>query len=85
MPQRTVRLQSHELFGEPELDALLTDPVMLTLWRADHIDPDEARRLFARTTAMLYRRGHGNRTAGTDRQNERADDRQTAVASFAMI
>lgn len=85
MPQRPARFQSHELFGEPELDALLADPVMLSLWRADHIDPDDARRLFARTAATLYRKNHAGRSVATDRQSERLDDRQAATAAFAMI
>jgi hypothetical protein len=80
MPPKLARLQSHELLGEPELDALLSDPVMLVLWRADGIDPDEARRLFARTTSMLHRRSRASRS---ERASERSDER-LAAAAFAM-
>jgi hypothetical protein len=81
MPPKLARLQSHELLGEPELDALLSDPVMMVLWRADHIDPDEARRLFARTTSMLRRRKPSSRT---ERGGDWADDRIAASPAFAM-
>jgi hypothetical protein len=56
MQKRTAPLQAHELLGEPSLTALLSDPVMVTLWRADHIDPDAARQLFADTREKLAQR-----------------------------
>ncbi len=90
MPQKSARLQNHELFGEPDLDVLLSDPVMLTLWRADGIDPDEARRLFAHTTAMLRRARRSRRERLAERADERitaeriAAERIAAAASFAI-
>lgn len=56
MRKRTARLQHSALIGEPDLTSLLGDPMMLSLWRADRINPDDAKRLFANTTERLQRR-----------------------------
>lgn len=75
MRKRTARLQTHVLRGEPSLDALLADPVMVSLWRADHIDPQDARQLFAETAAMLQHRaaedGQAGDDAGTSRKSRK--------------
>ena len=73
MRKRTARLQAHELLGEPSLTALLSDPVMTSLWRADRIDPDEARQLFAETSDKLQRRTGPQRNI---RQRERPSSRR---------
>ena len=84
MPKRTARLQTHIMHGEPELDALLADPVMRILWRADHINPDEARQFFAETTARLNRRnGSQHLDRGSTQDEESRGDRRSSF-SFAM-
>lgn len=84
MQKRPARLQRNVLSGEPELTSLLGDPVMQSLWRADHIDPEEARRLFADTTERLYRRGHAARSGTMRRQSAEPasaeDDQNYALA-----
>ena len=68
MRKRIARLQTHPMHGEPELDTLLADPVMRILWRADHINPDEARQLFAETAARLNdRKGEAPRETEHER------------------
>lgn len=59
MPTKIVRRLKRAPHGEPRLDSLLADPVMTTLWRADRIDPDHAKQLFADTKAKLHRRNTG--------------------------
>ncbi|HVJ43456.1 MAG TPA: hypothetical protein VM639_18290 [Dongiaceae bacterium] len=69
MQKRTARLQRNALSGEPELTSLLGDPVMQSLWRADHIDPDEAKRLFAATAERLHQRSDEHRPGNARRQS----------------
>lgn len=64
MRKRTARLRTHALHGEPSLEALLADPVMLSLWHADHIDPTEARQLFSETASKLHHRAAEDGSAG---------------------
>jgi len=68
MQKWTARLQRNALSGEPELTSLLGDPVMQSLWRADHIDPEEARQLIADAAERLYRRSHAPRSGPMQRQ-----------------
>jgi len=43
--------------GEPELDEILDDPIMILLWRGDRLEPDHARA----TVMALRERVRGRR------------------------
>jgi hypothetical protein len=43
--------------GEPELDEILEDPIMILLWRGDGLEPDRARK----TVMALRERVRGRR------------------------
>ena len=84
MRKKTARLPRHALTGEPELMSLLDDPMMMTLWRADHINPEDARQFIVRTAERLQ-----HRTAPRRRLNEgqRAERQATTEddQSFAFV
>jgi hypothetical protein len=84
MRKKTARLPRHALTGEPDLMSLLGDPMMMTLWRADHIDPEHAKQLFANTAERLHHRdGAGLRL----RQGQRSERSATAEddQSYAFV
>jgi hypothetical protein len=83
MRKRTARLQAHASLGEPSLNALLADPVMLTLWRADRIDPDEARQLFSETRDRLQQCDGQRRRRRTKRERT-SDDAYQVDGAFLM-
>ena len=83
MRKRTARLQAHASLGEPSLNALLSDPVMLTLWRADRIDPDAARQLFSETRDRLQQRD-GQQQRRRRVKRERSDDAYQVDGAFLM-
>jgi len=84
MRKRIARLQTQPMHGEPELDTLLADPVMRILWRADHINPAEARQLYAETASKLNERNGGvHPDSGHDPADTNVGNRPGGYA-FAM-
>lgn len=80
MRKKAARLPRHALTGEPDLMSLLSDPMMMTLWRADHIDPEDARRFIASTAERLQHRSAPRRRDGqrAERQAAAEDDQSYA-------
>jgi len=84
MRKRTARLQAHASLGEPSLNALLSDPVMLTLWRADRIDPDAARQLFSETRDRLQQRDGQQQQRRRAKRERSSDDVYQVDGAFLM-
>jgi len=84
MRKKTARLPRHALNGEPELMSLLGDPMMLSLWQADHIDPEDAKQFIANTAERLQRRNGAPMRLREGQRSERqapAEDDQ----SYAFV
>jgi len=84
MRKRTARLPRQALIGEPDLMSLLGDPMMMSLWRADHIDPETAKQFFASTAERLHHRNgagqHPREGRHAERQATSEDDQSYAFA-----